>query len=77
MLAGSGSGSLVVNDTVIQGAMANLPFGGIGPSGMGAYHGEAGFLTFSHRRSVISRSLRPDPPIRFPRTPASWAWSVG
>jgi aldehyde dehydrogenase (NAD+) len=66
VLAGSGSGSLVVNDTVIQGAMANLPFGGIGPSGMGAYHGEAGFHTFSHRRSVINRSLRPDPPIRFP-----------
>lgn len=66
VLAGSASGSLVVNDTVIQGAMANLPFGGIGPSGMGAYHGEAGFLTFSHRRSVLSRSLRPDPPIRFP-----------
>ena len=66
VLEGTGSGSLVVNDTVIQGAMANLPFGGIGPSGMGAYHGEAGFLTFSHRRSVISRSLRPDPPIRFP-----------
>jgi aldehyde dehydrogenase (NAD+) len=66
VLAGSGSGSLVANDTVVQGAMASLPFGGIGPSGMGAYHGEAGFLTYSHRRSVISRSLRPDPPIRFP-----------
>jgi aldehyde dehydrogenase (NAD+) len=66
VLAGTGSGSLVVNDTVIQGGMASLPFGGVGPSGMGAYHGEAGFLTFSHRRSVLSRSLRPDPPIRFP-----------
>ncbi|KAF0652116.1 NAD-dependent aldehyde dehydrogenase [Cyanobium sp. Copco_Reservoir_LC18] len=65
-LAGSGSGSLVVNDTVIQGGMAALPFGGIGASGMGAYHGEAGFLTFSHQRSVICRPLRPDPPIRFP-----------
>ncbi len=66
VLAGSGSGSLVVNDVVIQGGMAGLPFGGIGPSGMGAYHGETGFLTFSHQRSVVSRPLRPDPPIRFP-----------
>ena len=65
-LAGIASGSLVVNDTVIQGGMASLPFGGIGASGMGAYHGEAGYLTFSHRRSVISRPLRPDPTIRFP-----------
>ncbi len=66
VLAGTSSGSVVVNDVVIQGGIASLPFGGIGPSGMGAYHGEAGFLTFSHQRGVISRPLRPDPPVRYP-----------
>jgi len=66
VLAGTSSGSFVANDVVIQGGMASPPFGGVGPSGMGAYHGEAGFLNVSHQRSVISRSLRPDPPIRFP-----------
>ncbi len=62
----SASGSVVCNDVVVQGAMATLPFGGIGGSGMGAYHGETGFLTFSHRRSVLHRPLWPDPPIRYP-----------
>ncbi|MBW4530528.1 MAG: aldehyde dehydrogenase family protein [Aphanothece saxicola GSE-SYN-MK-01-06B] len=66
VLAGTSSGSVVVNDVVVQGGMASLPFGGIGPSGMGAYHGDAGFLTFSHQRSVLCRPLWPDPPIRFP-----------
>ncbi|WP_216910284.1 aldehyde dehydrogenase family protein [Synechococcus sp. CCY 0621] len=66
LLAGTSSGSVVVNDVVVQGGMASLRFGGIGPSGMGAYHGEAGFLSFSHQRAVLSRSLWPDPPVRFP-----------
>lgn len=66
VLAGTSSGSFVANDVVIQGGMADLPFGGIGTSGMGAYHGEAGFLTFSHQRCVIRRPLRPDPPVRYP-----------
>jgi aldehyde dehydrogenase (NAD+) len=66
VLTGTSSGSVVVNDVVVQGGMASLPFGGIGPSGMGAYHGQAGFLTFSHLRSVLSRPLWPDPPVRYP-----------
>ena len=66
VLAGTSSGSVVVNDVVVQGGMASLPFGGIGASGMGAYHGEAGFLTFSHQRALLSRPLWPDPPVRFP-----------
>jgi aldehyde dehydrogenase (NAD+) len=66
VLAGTSSGSFVANDVVVQGGMASLPFGGVGPSGMGAYHGEAGFLAFSHQRSVISRPLHPDPPLRYP-----------
>lgn len=47
------SGGAVVNDTLLHIANEELPFGGVGPSGMGAYHGEAGFLTFSHEKSVF------------------------
>ncbi|WP_420596085.1 aldehyde dehydrogenase family protein [Deinococcus sp.] len=46
------SGSLVINGTVIQFVHPNLPFGGVGRSGQGAYHGEYSFLAFSHQRAV-------------------------
>jgi coniferyl-aldehyde dehydrogenase len=46
------SGGAAINATLLQVAVENLPFGGIGPSGIGAYHGEFGFQTFSHRRAV-------------------------
>ncbi|MEP3350037.1 MAG: aldehyde dehydrogenase family protein [Marinomonas sp.] len=47
------SGSLVVNQTIIQVAQPDLPFGGVGASGVGAYHAEEGFRTFSHGKSVL------------------------
>jgi len=43
-----------------------LPFGGVGRSGMGAYHGEHSFDTFSHHRAVLSRPTKPDPSIMYP-----------
>ena len=49
-LAVTRAGALVVNDTVVQAAMETLPFGGVGASGFGRYHGRAGFDTFSNRR---------------------------
>lgn len=49
------SGGACVNDTVFHIGVHDLPFGGIGNSGMGAYHGREGFLTFSHAKSVFSR----------------------
>lgn len=49
------SGSMAVNDTVMQVAVDDTPFGGIGASGMGHYHGVEGFLTFSHAKSVFQR----------------------
>jgi coniferyl-aldehyde dehydrogenase len=49
-LAATRAGALVVNDTVAQAAMETLPFGGVGASGFGRYHGRAGFETFSNRR---------------------------
>ena len=50
------SGGACVNDTLVHFAQEGLPFGGIGPSGQGAYHGQAGFETFSHLRGVLHAS---------------------
>ena len=50
------SGGVTVNDTIWHVAQENLPFGGVGKSGIGAYHGEAGFNTFSHLKPVMYQS---------------------
>jgi acyl-CoA reductase-like NAD-dependent aldehyde dehydrogenase len=50
------SGALTINDTVIHVSFDTLPFGGVGHSGMGAYHGEAGFNTFSHLKPVVEQA---------------------
>jgi acyl-CoA reductase-like NAD-dependent aldehyde dehydrogenase len=50
------SGGVTINDTIYHFAQETLPFGGIGPSGMGAYHGRDGFRTFSHGKAVFSQS---------------------
>jgi coniferyl-aldehyde dehydrogenase len=47
------SGSVTANDTLLQAGVEQIPFGGIGASGMGAYHGQAGFDTFSHLKPVL------------------------
>ena len=60
------SGGVCVNATLMHIANAELPFGGVGESGMGAYHGESGFETFSHHKSVMRRSTRVDPPVMYP-----------
>jgi aldehyde dehydrogenase (NAD+) len=60
------SGGACLNDTVMHMVGKNLPFGGLGESGVGAYHGQASFDCFSHRRSVLRRSLRFDPKLRYP-----------
>ena len=62
----SRSGGVCINDVLFQSAVYRLPFGGIGHSGFGAYHGKAGFETFSFQRSVLHRSLHPDPDLRYP-----------
>jgi aldehyde dehydrogenase (NAD+) len=66
LLQRTSSGSVCINDVVLQAGVPDLPFGGVGDSGMGAYHGEAGFDTFSHRRSVMRRPFRLDAPFRYP-----------
>jgi coniferyl-aldehyde dehydrogenase len=50
------SGSVLVNDTILQYAQDDLPFGGVGPSGMGTYHGVEGFKTMSHAKSVFQQA---------------------
>ncbi len=50
------SGGVAINDTLLHCVQEELPFGGVGQSGMGAYHGEAGFRTFSHARSVFKQA---------------------
>lgn len=54
-----------VNDTIIHLAVPGLPFGGVGDSGMGAYHGKSGFDTFSHVKSVLRKSTWLDLPFRY------------
>ncbi|MTS91760.1 aldehyde dehydrogenase family protein [Pseudoflavonifractor sp. BIOML-A4] len=59
------SGGVCVNDTVVHLANPNVPFGGVGASGMGACHGKAGFDTFTHYRTVVRRGAL-DLPVRYP-----------
>jgi coniferyl-aldehyde dehydrogenase len=56
VLAQTVSGGVTVNDTLLHIAHDNLPFGGVGESGMGAYHGETGFLRFTQQKSVLVQS---------------------
>ena len=59
------AGTLCINDAVIFMVNSNLPFGGVGNSGMGAYHGKWGFDTFSHLKPILHRSFLADAPIRY------------
>jgi aldehyde dehydrogenase (NAD+) len=54
------AGGMLVNHLAFQVSTAKLPFGGVGASGMGAYHGKWGFEEFSHRKSVLTKPTRPD-----------------
>ena len=65
-----------VNDTILHLASSRLPFGGVGNSGMGAYHGKRSFLTFSHEKGVLKTSTRLDMPLRYPPyTPQKERWA--
>jgi aldehyde dehydrogenase (NAD+) len=54
-----------VNDVVIHLATSEMGFGGVGESGMGAYHGEVGFNAFSHKKSIVSKATWMDLPMRY------------
>lgn len=59
VLSHTTSGGVTVNDVVMHVAQEDLPFGGVGPSGMGAYHGIDGFKTFSHAKAVFTQTKLP------------------
>ncbi len=54
-----------INDTLMHISSTNLPFGGVGNSGMGRYHGKYGFDTFTHQKSIVYKSKRLDFPFRY------------
>lgn len=60
------AGGLVINDTTMHLAVPTLPFGGVGESGMGAYHGKFSFDAFSHKKAVLLRSFAGDLSSRYP-----------
>jgi aldehyde dehydrogenase (NAD+) len=66
VLSRTSSGAALVNDVVMHAGVPDLPFGGVGGSGMGAYHGRHGFETFSHRKAVLKKATWADPSIRYP-----------
>lgn len=60
------SGGAVINHLALHCLAPQLPFGGVGTSGMGAYHGRWGFETFSHRKAIYAKPARPDPMLMYP-----------
>lgn len=65
-IAQSTSGGVCINETVNHVAVGGLPFGGVGNSGMGKYHGEWGFKEFSNARALLNHSTSFDPALRYP-----------
>jgi len=66
VLARTTAGGVTVNGTLLHLTNPNLPFGGIGESGMGAYHGKASVRVFQHMKPVLRRGTRLDPPLAYP-----------
>jgi aldehyde dehydrogenase (NAD+) len=66
LVDGIPSGGAVINHVAMHCLVPQLPFGGVGASGMGAYHGRWGFEALSHRRAVLSKSAKPDPRLVYP-----------
>lgn len=66
VLRETSSGGVSINDVVVQLAVSTMPFGGVGASGMGRYHGKASFETFSHQKSVLDKSFLVDLTLRYP-----------
>ena len=65
IIANFSFGGGCINDTIVQFGNARLPFGGVGHSGMGAYHGKLSFETFSHRKPVVKKANWLDIPVRY------------
>ena len=65
VLRNTTSGGVTINDTIIHVANSNLPFGGVGSSGLGKYHGKSSFDVFTHERAVMKRGTFIEFNIRF------------
>ena len=66
ILSMTSSGGICFNDVVLQAGIPELPFGGVGASGMGKYHGKAGFDNFTHYKSILKRPFWLDVNFRYP-----------
>jgi len=63
-----------INETIAHLGNPNLPFGGVGSSGMGSYHGKQSYLTFSRAKSVMNKPSWPDPDLRYPPYQGKLEW---
>jgi len=66
VIENTSSGGIVVNDVLVHYSVPGLPFGGVGESGIGAYHGQTGFDTLSHLKAVLNKTTRFDLAVRYP-----------
>jgi coniferyl-aldehyde dehydrogenase len=69
VLASTTAGGVTVNDVVFHVAQEDLPFGGVGPSGMGSYHGVDGFREFSHKKAIYAQVKKDLGPMTQTRPP--------
>jgi aldehyde dehydrogenase (NAD+) len=68
-------GGGAVNDAMMHFTNSNLPFGGVGNSGIGSYHGQAGFIAFSHFKSILDKPFWPEPNLKYsPYTEKKLSW---
>jgi aldehyde dehydrogenase (NAD+) len=72
VLSSTSSGGVCINDTIMHIVSNDMPFGGVGASGIGSYHGKFGFDTFSHKKAVLKKSTWIDPSIRYPPYKLNW-----
>ncbi len=68
------AGGVTINDTLMHIVNSNLPFGGVGDSGIGAYHGRHSFELFSHQKSILHRSFMIEEPIRYAPFKLKLSW---
>lgn len=67
-------GGGVINDTLVHFVNKNLPFGGVGQSGIGSYHGKHSFMTFSHTKAIVKRATWLDIPVKYPPYTNTLKW---
>ena len=72
LLTSTSSGGVCINDTIMHIVSNDMPFGGVGASGIGSYHGKFGFDTFSHKKAVLKKATWIDPSIRYPPYKLNW-----